>query len=90
MKRTIDRKDKLDVLALTGQGEEQCDKSSKVIQDLSVCSSDFEVIGSNFQKRSYGEKNESEDERKIQQGEDQRQVSIEAMTTVEIEKRSTV
>lgn len=53
VKRALDRKDKLDVLALTGQREEQYDKSSgKVTQDLSVCSSDFEVIGSNFQKRS--------------------------------------
>lgn len=52
MKGTLDRKDKLDVLVLTGQREEQDDKSSsKVIQDLSVCSSDFEVIGNNFQKR---------------------------------------
>lgn len=53
MKSTLDRKDKLDVLVLTGQREEQFDKSSssKVIQDLSVCSSDFEVIGSNFHKR---------------------------------------
>lgn len=35
VKRTLDRKDKLDVLALTGQREGQYDKSSsKVIQDI--------------------------------------------------------
>lgn len=53
MKRTLDRKDKLDVLVLTGQREERFDKGSsgKVIQDSSVCSSDFEVIGSNFHKQ---------------------------------------
>ena len=54
MNRMLDRKDKLDVLVLTGQRREQFDKSSgssKVIQDLSVWSSDFVVMGSNFHKR---------------------------------------
>lgn len=53
LRRAVDRKDKLDVLVPKGQRQEQYDKSrGKVIQDLSVCSSNFEVIGSNFQKQS--------------------------------------
>lgn len=53
MKRMLDRKDKLDVLVLSGQREEHFDKSSssEVIQDLPVCSNDFQVIGGNFHKR---------------------------------------
>lgn len=50
----------MDVLVLTRQIEERFDESStsKVIQDLSVCTSKFEVIGSNFYMRPYnrGEK----------------------------------
>lgn len=55
MKRTVDREDKLGVLVLRGQREDQFDESSssKVIQDLSVCSSDSVVIGSNFHKRRH-------------------------------------
>lgn len=66
--RTLDRKDKLDVLVLTGKRVESFDKSSisKVIQYLSVCSSDFEVIGSNFHTDHKRGKNESKDESKIQ------------------------
>lgn len=64
MKRTSDMKDKLDVLVLKGQREERLDKSSggKVIRDVSVCGSDFEVIGGNFHERSQEEGGESRGE----------------------------
>ena len=53
LRRTVDRKDKLDVSVPKGQREEQYDKSrGKVILDMSVCSSNFEVMDSHFHTRS--------------------------------------
>ncbi len=67
VKIMLDRKDGLDVSLLTGQREERLDKSSsKVTQDLSVFSSDFEVISDNFQAIVKGVKNEREDKRGAQ------------------------